>query len=84
MAAEQMQIKKQGQDLAKILAIGTANPSNCVYQTAYPDYYFRITSSEHMTELKEKFKRICKFVSINVICQMHITFAYLNVATLEC
>ena len=79
MAAEQMRVKKQGQGQAKILAIGTANPSNSVYQTTYPDYYFRITSSEHMTELKEKFKRICKFVSINVICQMHITFAYLNV-----
>ena len=83
MAAEQMQVKKQGQGQAKILVIGTANPSNCVYQTAYPDYYFRITSSEHMTELKEKFKQICKFVSINVIFQMHITFAYLNVVTLE-
>ena len=79
MAAEQMRVKKQGQGQAKILAIGTASPSNSVYQTTYPDYYFRITSSEHMTELKEKFKRICKFVSINVICQMHITFAYLNV-----
>ncbi|ESR47388.1 hypothetical protein CICLE_v10003127mg, partial [Citrus x clementina] len=38
--------------------IGTANPANCVYQTDYPDFYFRITSSNHMTELKEKFKRM--------------------------
>jgi len=46
---------------ANILAIGTATPSNCVDQSTYPDYYFRITNSEHMTELKEKFQRMCKF-----------------------
>ncbi|XP_043688597.1 chalcone synthase 2-like [Telopea speciosissima] len=44
---------------ATVLAIGTANPSNCVYQPDFPDFYFRSTKSEHMTELKEKFKRIC-------------------------
>ena len=45
---------------ATILAIGTATPANCINQADYPDYYFRITKSEHMTELKEKFKRMCK------------------------
>ncbi|KAI4338207.1 hypothetical protein L6164_016551 [Bauhinia variegata] len=44
---------------AAIMAIGTANPANCVDQSSYPDYYFRITNSEHMTELKEKFQRMC-------------------------
>ncbi|KAL9327857.1 hypothetical protein ACSQ67_002860 [Phaseolus vulgaris] len=44
---------------ATILAIGTATPSNCVDQSTYPDYYFRITNSEHMTDLKEKFQRMC-------------------------
>ncbi|XP_078155845.1 chalcone synthase 2-like [Carex rostrata] len=44
---------------ATVLAIGTATPANCVYQSDYPDYYFRMTKSEHMTELKEKFKRMC-------------------------
>eukprot|EP00253_Pinus_taeda_P030648 PITA_30648 len=46
---------------ASILAIGTANPPNAVDQSTYPDYYFRITGNEHNTELKDKFKRICKF-----------------------
>ena len=45
---------------ATILAIGTATPPNCVYQADYPDYYFRITKSEHLTQLKEKFQRMCK------------------------
>ncbi|XP_019195502.1 PREDICTED: chalcone synthase A [Ipomoea nil] len=44
---------------AKILAIGTAIPANWVDQTTYPDFYFRITNSEHLLEHKEKFRRIC-------------------------
>ncbi|KAJ9562047.1 hypothetical protein OSB04_007207 [Centaurea solstitialis] len=44
---------------AAILAIGTATPSNCFYQADYPDYYFRVTNSEHMVDLKRKFERIC-------------------------
>nr|QCX36372.1 styrylpyrone synthase 2 [Piper methysticum] len=44
---------------ATVLAIGTANPPNVLYQADYPDFYFRVTKSEHMTQLKEKFKRIC-------------------------
>ncbi|KDO47860.1 hypothetical protein CISIN_1g016081mg [Citrus sinensis] len=49
---------------AMILAIGTATPPNCFYQADYPDFFFRITNSEHKTELKEKFKRICDRSSI--------------------
>ncbi|RDX62293.1 Chalcone synthase 1, partial [Mucuna pruriens] len=45
---------------ATILAIGTATPLNCLEQSTYPDYYFRVTNSEHMVELKDKFKRMCK------------------------
>nr|AAP20864.1 putative chalcone synthase [Anthurium andraeanum] len=45
---------------ATILAIGTAVPPNAVDQSTYPDYYFRITNSEHQVELKEKFRRMCE------------------------
>ncbi|KAL0011618.1 hypothetical protein SO802_006726 [Lithocarpus litseifolius] len=45
---------------ATILAFGTANPPNCAYHEDFPDYYFTISKSQHKTELKEKFKRICK------------------------
>ena len=41
---------------ARILAIGTANAPNQVFQAEYPDYYFHITNSNDMTDLKEKFK----------------------------
>ncbi|WJX54733.1 Chitin synthase, class 3 [Trifolium repens] len=44
---------------ATILAIGTANPANRVDQSTYPDFYFKITNSEHKVELKEKFQRMC-------------------------
>lgn len=68
--------------LASILAIGTANPSNAVDQSTYPDYYFRITGDEHNTQLKDKFKRICKFIheswSVYVIlrCNLLNTMRY--------
>ncbi|VAH40007.1 unnamed protein product [Triticum turgidum subsp. durum] len=45
---------------AAILAVGTANPPNCVSQEEYPDYYFRITKSQHLTDLKQKLKSFCK------------------------
>ncbi|XP_024017826.1 chalcone synthase [Morus notabilis] len=45
---------------ATVLSIGTATPTNFVSQADYPDYYFRITNSDHMTDLKDKFKRMCE------------------------
>jgi Chalcone and stilbene synthases, N-terminal domain len=56
---EEIRKAQRAQGPATILAIGTATPTNCVHQVDYPDYYFRITKSEHMTDLKEKFKRMC-------------------------
>ncbi|GMN57374.1 hypothetical protein TIFTF001_026477 [Ficus carica] len=50
---------------ATVLAIGTATPANCVSQADYPDYYFHITNSNHMTQLKDKFKRMCEKSMIN-------------------
>ncbi|KAM0934803.1 putative chalcone synthase [Dioscorea sansibarensis] len=57
---------------ATVLAIGTATPANCVYQAEYPDYYFRITNSNHLSDLKEKFKRMCEKSMINKR-YMHLT-----------
>jgi len=52
---------------ATILAIGTANPPNEMLQAEYPDFYFRVTKSEHMTDLKHKFKRMCMFMSLSLL-----------------
>ncbi|KAJ1267716.1 hypothetical protein BS78_07G078700 [Paspalum vaginatum] len=49
---------------ASILSIGTANPSNVVVQSEFPDFYFRVTNSEHKQALKDKFRRICEKSSI--------------------
>ncbi|CAN1278652.1 Chalcone synthase 1B [Linum perenne] len=62
---------------ATVLAIGTATPANCVDQSTYPDYYFRITDSEHKTELKEKFKRMCEKSMIKKR-YMHLTEEFLK------
>ena len=45
---------------AAVLAIGTANPATSMLQDEYTDYYFRVTKSEHLTDLKDKLRRICK------------------------
>ncbi|XP_060171421.1 chalcone synthase B [Lycium barbarum] len=44
---------------ALVLAIGTATPSHWIDQSSYPDYYFRVTNSDHLVDLREKFRRIC-------------------------
>ncbi|TKY74215.1 Stilbene synthase 4 [Spatholobus suberectus] len=52
--------KQRARGPATILAIGTATPTNCIDQADFTDYYFRVTKSEHMTQLKAKLNRICK------------------------
>ncbi|XP_048560212.1 bisdemethoxycurcumin synthase-like [Triticum urartu] len=50
---------RRAQGSAAVLAIGTANPVNHVSQEEFPDYYFRVTKSEHLTDHKDTFKTIC-------------------------
>jgi metal-dependent amidase/aminoacylase/carboxypeptidase family protein len=45
---------------AAVLAIGTANPTNCIPQDEYADWYFRVTKTEHLARLKRKMKKICE------------------------
>ncbi|XP_028554081.1 bibenzyl synthase-like [Dendrobium catenatum] len=49
---------------ASILAIGKATTKNIQEQSTYPDYFFRVTNSEHLIDLKKKFQRICDKSSI--------------------
>ena len=59
LSVDEMMKNQRAKGPATILAIGTAAPPNCYSQAEYPDFYFRVTKSDHKTELKEKFKRIC-------------------------
>ena len=52
---------------AAVLAIGTTNPANCVSQDEFPDFYFRATNSDHLTAVKDKFKRVCKHATQSFI-----------------
>ncbi|KAF8731308.1 hypothetical protein HU200_016362 [Digitaria exilis] len=45
---------------AAVLAIGTANPTFSIPQDKFPDYYFRVTKKEHLTDLKDTFTKLCK------------------------
>nr|QTZ96576.1 chalcone synthase [Bougainvillea spectabilis] len=49
---------------ATILVIGTAVPPDVMYQSKFPDFYFRVTNNEHLVRSKEKFKRICERTNI--------------------
>ncbi|CAD6251152.1 unnamed protein product [Miscanthus lutarioriparius] len=51
---------QQAEGPAAVLAIGTANPPHSVPQDEFPDYFFRVSKSEHLTDLKVKLKRICE------------------------
>nr|AHL69646.1 chalcone synthase 1 [Emblica officinalis] len=59
VTVEEVRKAQRASGPATVMAIGTAVPPNCVDQSTYPDYYFRITNSEHKTEPKEKFQRMC-------------------------
>ncbi|XP_022766660.1 chalcone synthase-like [Durio zibethinus] len=52
--------RTSAQGLETILSIGKANPANYISQADFSDYYFRITKSEHIVQLKKKFKRTCE------------------------
>ncbi|QCD96947.1 chalcone synthase [Vigna unguiculata] len=77
VSVEEIRNAQRSHGPATILAFGTATPSNCVSQEDYPDYYFRITNSEHMTDLKEKFKRMCEKSMIKKR-YMHLTEEFLK------
>ncbi|RYR12464.1 hypothetical protein Ahy_B04g070007 isoform A [Arachis hypogaea] len=64
VAVSEIRKAQRAEGPATVLAIGTANPSNCVDQSTYANYYFRVTNSEHMTDLKKKFQRICERTQI--------------------
>ncbi|CAM0885448.1 unnamed protein product [Alopecurus aequalis] len=52
---QQLRQAQRSDGPACVLAMGTANPANCVRQEEYADYYFRVTRAEHLTKLN----RIC-------------------------
>nr|AAP37051.1 chalcone synthase [Lupinus luteus] len=60
VSVEEIRNAQKAQGPSTIMAIGTATPSNCVDQSTYPDFYFRVTNREHKAELKEKLKRMCE------------------------
>ncbi|XBH88209.1 bisdemethoxycurcumin synthase-like [Triticum dicoccoides] len=55
---------RRAQGPAAVLAIGTANPVNCMSQDEFLDLYFRATQSEHLTSLKDDFRRLYGKLSV--------------------
>jgi chalcone synthase len=59
VTVDEVRKAQRAEGTATVLAIGTATPANILHQAEYPDYYFRVTKSDHLTKLKQKFKRLC-------------------------
>ncbi|XP_020591420.1 bibenzyl synthase-like [Phalaenopsis equestris] len=59
-----MESIKKEDGLATIMAIGRALPPNSIDQNSFPDFYFRVHNSEHLMDLKNKFRRICERTAI--------------------
>ncbi|XP_010522503.1 PREDICTED: chalcone synthase-like [Tarenaya hassleriana] len=74
---EEMRERDRADGPAAVLAIGTANPPNTVLQAEYPDYFFGVTNSEHMTHLKDTFKRMCEKSTIRKR-HLHMTESFLK------
>ncbi|KAJ0031727.1 hypothetical protein Pint_13505 [Pistacia integerrima] len=51
VTVDEVRKAQRAEGTATIMAIGTANPPNVYDQSSYPDTYFRMTNTEHMTQL---------------------------------
>ena len=81
-SVEEIRNAQRAKGPATVLAIGTATPENCIYQSDFADYYFRVTKSEHMTELKKKFNRICKYIyDLSIMCRIVNTVIFIIIKT---
>ena len=74
VTVEEVRKAQRASGPATVLAIGTATPANCVHQADYPDYYFRVTKSEHLTDLKEKINRICAYICYTNLSSYQFNF----------
>ncbi|KAJ4817954.1 Chalcone synthase-like protein [Rhynchospora pubera] len=63
-AINEIRQAQRSKGTAAVLAIGTVTPPNFINQSEYADYYFRVTKSEHLKDLKENFQRICDDTNI--------------------
>jgi len=66
---------------AAVLAIGTATGPHALDQRTLPEDYFRVTNSEQMVELKDKFRRICKCILMNYTCHSNILIPITSIKT---
>ncbi|KAJ0034382.1 hypothetical protein Pint_25371 [Pistacia integerrima] len=59
VSVDEVRKAQRAEGTATIMAIGTTNPPNVYDQSSYPDTYFRMTNTEHLTEVKYKMQRMC-------------------------
>ncbi|XP_044500820.1 chalcone synthase 2-like [Mangifera indica] len=59
VSVDEVRRAQRAQGTATIMAIGTANPPHVNDQSTYPDAYFRMTNSQHLSHVKNKMQRMC-------------------------
>ncbi|BAF21744.1 bisdemethoxycurcumin synthase-like [Oryza sativa Japonica Group] len=59
VTVDELRRAQRADGTAAVLAIGTANPANCVTQADYADLYCRVTNSEHVAGFKDKLDALC-------------------------
>ena len=59
-------VQQRSKGFATVLAVGTAVPPQKISVDYMIDNYFRVTNTEHLTELKKKFAKICKWPFIYI------------------
>ncbi|KAJ0034008.1 hypothetical protein Pint_25366 [Pistacia integerrima] len=59
VTVDEVRKAQRAEGTATIMAIGTTNPPNVYDQSSYLDTYFRMTNTEHLTEVKYKMQRMC-------------------------
>jgi hypothetical protein len=67
-----------GTHASSIRAIGTANPCNDVEQSEFPDFYFRITNSDHIDPIYLHGTREVVIPWVWVMLSLQIAYLYLN------
>ncbi|TVU25469.1 hypothetical protein EJB05_27966 [Eragrostis curvula] len=64
LQVEKLRREQRANGPACILAVGTANPENCITQDNYTDWYFEVTKSDHLTHLKDIMKKTCEKMGV--------------------
>ena len=73
-------VQQRSEGFATVLAVGTAVPPQKMSVDYITDLHFKLTNTEHLTELKKKFVKICKWsLNLYIFHLLYIIYLYVIV-----